>query len=155
MILEAWIAISSPSLQVGVAGLGSVPPFLLLGPGPLSALLFKAPLPAPFPGSGGHFQTPMAFRARLGPGATRCAPGSQIGAGRGGMKKRWGYPSWLDRAVGDWAVLIGSVRCNRISAIVIRTARSRGGGPGPLRRRAATLEMHQHDKGLKGSSDGK
>ena len=79
MILEAWIAISSPSLQIGAPGLGSVPPFLLLGPGPLSALLFKAPLPAPFPGSGGHFQTPMAFRARLGPGATRCAPGSQIG----------------------------------------------------------------------------
>lgn len=115
----------SPSLQASVgwawfcsslSSFGACPP--------PSALLFKAPLPASFPGSGGHFQTPMAFRARLGPGATRCAPGSRIGAGRGGMKRRWGYPSWLGRAAGDWAVLIGSGRCNRISAIVIPTARS-------------------------------
>lgn len=75
------------------------------------------------------------WRSELGwvpvlPGAP---PEAKSGAGRGGMKRRWGDPSRLGRAAGDWADLIGSDRCNRISAIVIRTAGSPRWGARPFK----------------------
>jgi hypothetical protein len=93
---------------------------------PRLAFVIQSPhCPVSFPGSGGHFQTPMAFRAPLGPGATRCAPGSRVGGRqRGNEEEVGGIRSWLGKTAGAGADLIGSDQCNRISAIVIRTAGS-------------------------------
>lgn len=124
---------------------GLPPPCFPLQPGRAnSPFVIQGLSRGPFQGSGGHFETPVAFSSPLGRGQARCARGSWV-RGRAGEEGEGGDRSWPSRdprGRPPAGSLIGSGWCNRISAIVILAARARPGGPGPLRRRAATPEKH-------------